>query len=297
MKKSAHKRRMTRHRRQKQIRRNVSLVVLSALLLLIIILRGINENGDHSDRISVAASPVPVTSVPISPSPTPIPDSSASVPASSQNTIDLSDYPESLIDFMNKYPEATSFVLDYPQKKDNHPVIDLSEEVTQGQIPLFLQWDERWGYETYGDDLLGITGCGPTCLSMVYCGLTGKSNWNPFQVALMAEEANFYVDGVGSSWDLMQSGARSLGLNVREISLNADSIKGALISGIPIICSVTSGDFTYSGHFIVLTGVDENGDITLNDPNSRNNSMKSWDIYDLLPQISGLWGYTYDAEK
>lgn len=295
MKKSSSRKRMTKYKRQKQIRRNLSLLTLSLLLLMTIILRGTQEKAGSLNTTSNSPSPVPVSSAPASPTPTP--KESETVPASSANAINTDNYPESLIDFMKKYPEATSFVLDYPEKKDKHPVIDLSEEVIQGEIPLFLQWDERWGYESYGDDLLGINGCGPTCLSMVYCGLSGKTDWNPLKVALMSEQAGFYVSGAGSSWDLMQSGANTLGLTVQAISLDASFIENTLLSGIPIICSVTAGDFTYSGHFIVLTGIDENGNITLNDPNSKRNSMKAWDIYDLIPQISGLWGYTYDIEE
>ena len=116
-------------------------------------------------------------------------------------------YPESLIQLMKRNPEAKQFVLDYQKNKDKHEEIDLSKEVSRGQIPLFVQWDERWGYETYGDDFLAVTGCGPTCLAMVRCGLSGETQWNPYEVACMAQEQEFYVDGVGSSWDLMSSGA------------------------------------------------------------------------------------------
>ena len=43
--------------------------------------------------------------------------------------------------------------------------------------PLFLQWDPRWGYTEYGEDsFLGLSGCGPTCLSMVLYYLTGDKS-------------------------------------------------------------------------------------------------------------------------
>ena len=62
------------------------------------------------------------------------------------------EYPEGLKRLLESNPEARSFVMDYPSKKDSHPVIDLSGEVTKGTIPLFLQWDERWGYETRSEE-------------------------------------------------------------------------------------------------------------------------------------------------
>ncbi|MDE6517334.1 MAG: hypothetical protein K2L18_05750, partial [Acetatifactor sp.] len=104
----------------------------------------------------------------------------------------VSEYPDSLLELLELNPEAEQFVRDYFQNKDKHPEIDLSGEVEQGTIPLFLQWDERWGYETYGSDMIAITGCGPTCLSMVWCGLSGETQWDPLNTARYAEREGFY---------------------------------------------------------------------------------------------------------
>lgn len=202
-------------------------------------------------------------------------------------------YPESLIALLERNPETREFVMNYPKNKDKSFEIDLSGEVTPGTIPLFLQWDTRWGYETYGNDFLAVTGCGPTCLSMVRCGLSGSTDWNPLAVAHMAEGKGFYVDGAGSSWDLMTEGAAELGLTVDSVIYDAEHILNKLEQGIPIICIMGPGDFTTSGHFIVLTGVDEDGKVTICDPNSRDNSRKSWDVEELIPQIKNLWGYQY----
>lgn len=202
-------------------------------------------------------------------------------------------YPESLVELMERNPETKEFVRNYLKNKDKDFEIDLSEEVTEGTIPLFLQWDERWGYEKYGSDFMAITGCGPTCLSMVRCGLSGDTEWNPLKVAEMAEEQGYYVDGAGSSWDLMTEGAAELGLIANSVIYDAEHIMETLDSGTPIICIMRPGDFTTSGHFIVLTGVDEDGKVTVCDPNSRINSEKSWEVDDLIPQIKNLWSYQY----
>ena len=203
------------------------------------------------------------------------------------------EYPEGLKRLLESNPEARSFVMDYPSKKDSHPVIDLSGEVTKGTIPLFLQWDERWGYETYGDGLLALTGCGPTCLSMVRCGLSGDTDWNPYQVAQLAQRQGYYEPGAGSSWTLMSEGAESLGLMASEVVFDEEHIRAALTEGCPIICSMGPGDFTTAGHFIVLTGTDDDGKIKVCDPNSRKRSEKTWDLSDLMAQMKNIWAYSY----
>lgn len=200
-------------------------------------------------------------------------------------------YPESLLELMEKHPETKEFVLGYMENKDKDIDVDISGEVSKGGIPLFLQWDERWGYKRYGSDFMAVTGCGPVCLSMVRCGLGGDTYWNPLEVAYMAEKQGYYVDGEGSSWDLMVSGAGQIGLSAYEISFDENSILSELRSSTPIICVLGPGDFTTTGHFIVLAGADEEGNVTVKDPNSRKNSEKTWRIEELMPQIRNLWGY------
>ena len=48
------------------------------------------------------------------------------------------------------------------------------------------------------------------------------------------------------------------------------------------------GDFTTTGHFIVLTGT-KNGMICINDPNSVKNSEKLWDYEQIKGQIKNIW--------
>lgn len=207
----------------------------------------------------------------------------------------LEGYPESLIDLMERNPETEGFVKNYLKNKDRELVIDLSGEVTEGEIPLFLQWDERWGYEKYGSDFMAVTGCGPTCLSMVRCGLSGDGEWHPLKVAGMAQEQGYYVDGAGSSWELMAGGAERIGLKVHSVIFDAAHIEAELKNNRPVICIMGPGDFTSSGHFIVLTEIDGEGKIMVCDPNSVKNSEKTWDMEKLIPQIRNLWSYSYEG--
>ena len=57
---------------------------------------------------------------------------------------------------------------------------------------------------------------------------------------------------------------------------------------LPVICVVGPGDFTTSGHFLVLTGY-EDGKFRINDPNSYANSQKLWAYEDIKRQIRNIW--------
>ena len=202
----------------------------------------------------------------------------------------LGEYPASLLSLLGRNSETLDFVAGYPQHKDDTPA-DTVGEVTQGEFPLLMQWDMRWGYATYGDGLMALNGCGPTALSMVICGLTGDNTITPYAVAQYADSQGYYVDGVGTSWDLMRKGAEHFGLTAKELPLDEGVITNALKQGRPIICSVGPGDFTTSGHFIVLVGM-EDGKIRVNDPNRRSTSAQLWDYDTLAGQINNLWAYT-----
>ena len=199
-------------------------------------------------------------------------------------------YPEQLIELLQNNEETADFVFDYPEKKDTAPA-DTVGEVVQGQVPLLLQWDERWGYAFYADDMIAVNGCGPTAIAMVAAGLTGDNTVTPYKVAQFSAGNGYYAGDSGTSWSLMTEGAQQFGIYGEEMGLSEDEVFSALENGHPIICSMRPGDFTTTGHFIVLTGI-EDGKIQVNDPNSRVRSGKLWDYSRLEYQINNLWVYT-----
>ena len=198
--------------------------------------------------------------------------------------------PEQLIELLQNNEETADFVFDYPEKKDTAPA-DTVGEVVQGQVPLLLQWDERWGYAFYADDMIAVNGCGPTAIAMVAAGLTGDNTVTPYKVAQFSAGNGYYAGDSGTSWTLMTDGAQQFGIYGEEMGLSEDEVFSALENGHPIICSMRPGDFTTTGHFIVLTGI-EDGKIQVNDPNSRVRSEKLWDYSRLEYQINNLWVYT-----
>lgn len=197
------------------------------------------------------------------------------------------NYPIELLELLNKNPETLEFVYNYPLKKDLEYSIDISQELQSGEVPLFIQWDERWGYSYYGDSMMAINGCGPTCLAMVASSILQDAKLNPKWMAEFSEE-NGYVSEKGTLWALMSQGARKLGLESIEIPLDETRVLNNLEVGNLIICSMGPGDFTTEGHFIVLAGT-KNGKLIVHDPNSRENSEKLWKFDDIKSQIKNIW--------
>lgn len=197
------------------------------------------------------------------------------------------NYTTDLIELAKRNSEAIQFVYDYPENKDKKIDISIDKDIDCSGVPLFMQWDERWGYDKYGDGIIGINGCGPTCLSMVATYILKNNYMNPEWMANFSEESG-YISDSGTLWALMSSGARKLGLESIEIPLDENRVYNNLEVGNPIICSVGPGDFTTEGHFIVLAGI-EDGKIIINDPNSRKNSKKRWTFDEIKGQIKNLW--------
>ena len=198
------------------------------------------------------------------------------------------DWPQELVDLLARNRDTEEFVLNYPLKKDIAYEIDLTECLNGETVPLFYQWDERWGYTIYGSNVMGLTGCGPTCLSMVLVHLLQDATYTPRYVADFAEKNRYYVEGSGSKWTLISEGGKTLGLDVTELPLDENRMKKHLEQGNPIICIMGPGDFTTAGHYIVLRGI-QDGSFVVNDPNSKINSERLWSYEELQGQIKNLW--------
>ena len=205
-------------------------------------------------------------------------------------------YTSDLVMMLHKNHEALQFIYEYPDARLRPVNNDISEElkeVKNGKIPLFLQWDQRWGYMEYGDGLMAYNGCGPTCLSMVVTYLTGSNKYSPAVIAEYAMEHNYYYDGAGTAWSLIHTGCEEFGVRSYEVGLSESAMADAVQANNPIIACVGEGDFTDGGHFIVLTGY-KDGKFSVNDPNSPKRSEQLWDFDRLETQIDGLWAFYRD---
>lgn len=159
------------------------------------------------------------------------------------------------------------------------------------RVPLIMQWDYRWGFNRYGGGPAGLTACAPTCMTMIGLGLTGKETYTVPAMCSYSEGKGYWVSGQGTSWGLVTDAFPDDPITCQQISVDEGSIASALNAGNPVLINVGVGKFSAVGHFMVLTGVDKDGNFILNDPNNLENSSKTWAWADLASEIQAAWTY------
>lgn len=204
------------------------------------------------------------------------------------------DYPVKMLASLVNNPELHEYVKGYLAYEAGAVSVagkpELTEEEKEQKYPLFLQWDKRWGYETYGDFNIALSGCGPTTLAMAAVALTDDNAITPDLVAEYSMNNGFYVEDTGTAWSLMTDGCENFGIKAEEVSLDEYVMKNQLDAGKVIICSMRKGDFTSVGHFIMIYGYNDQG-FFVNDANWIYRSSRAWSYEELKNQIRILWAF------
>lgn len=197
-------------------------------------------------------------------------------------------YPENLLEALANNPEMADFVEGW-LTAEHEAAGGLTEVEKEEEFPLFLQWDPRWGYASYGNNsCIAVSGCGPTCLSMALYYLTGDESLTPDRIGDFSMENGYYLPGTGTLWALMEDVAPQYGVGVRQPDPSEWEMKAALDQGSVLICSMSPGDFTAGGHFIVIYGYDQDG-FLVNDPNCVARSRQRWPYDQISRQMKHLW--------
>lgn len=282
----------------------LSIAVLIALLILLGMLsqrRGLpipTPTTTASQPQSAPSAPAPEpepTEPPATTAPTEPPEPTVEEIISefaAEHGLTLADYPEKLIELLKRNPETREYVLNYPLEYGKPHTADISGYADFEGVPLFIQWDRQWGYEDYAGNVAGLSACGPTCLSMVAYHFYRDAKYTPVYMMKFAEENKHANAGTGTQWSLFQKGAKELGLNVQELTLEQSQtesyIAKTLESGKVIVMNVRPGVFTTVGHYLLLTGY-EDGKFKVNDPNSYANSEKLWEFEEFSDQVRIMW--------
>ena len=130
-------------------------------------------------------------------------------------------------------------------------------------MPLYIQFDPRWGAENFGGSRIGSSACGPSAMAMCFSYLKNEVITPPDLVNAIGGGYGYYIKGVGSTYSIIDKAVETYGLQCKRIEY--DEIIDELNSGHPIVACMGPGTFTQAGHFIALSGVAENGEIYVND--------------------------------
>lgn len=165
------------------------------------------------------------------------------------------------------------------------------EEWEKGTVPFLFQTDPAWAGEPYAGETIAVSGCGPTSLSMVYVGLTGKTDMDPIAMASYSESNGYVQEGM-TAWTLFTEGAAELGISGESLPSWEPTVREELEAGKPLVFNVLPGSaFTPIGHYIVATGVDDEGRVLVHDPNSYIRSSMTWDLQYLIDNSSNIWAF------
>lgn len=178
-----------------------------------------------------------------------------------------------------------------------------------GMIPIFYQWDKRWGSNSYAGSTMDKLGSAPTSLAMVVSGLEGKlGSYDKNKDGILEpDEAASYLKYSGvvkdtDANDVFQKAASSFGLTIKHYSkAQYSSVISELKAGYPVIANVhgSSGisygspgsTFTQGNHYIVLTDIDSGNKVTVHDPLNKNNqNSRTWDMSSIIaPETSDYY--------
>lgn len=171
-----------------------------------------------------------------------------------------------------------------------------------GNIPIVYYsqgGNAPWANVAFGGGNIASSGCSITSLAMIVSYLKGgtdKDSWVfPSDIVQKIQDATgnynfFYVGDSGQSWGIMSAVASYYGLTCSGISSN--SIVASLAAGKPVIMSCKPGEFTQKGHFIVLTGITEDGYIVVNDPSHPDKSYKKYPASYIAGQGKAWWSFS-----
>lgn len=199
----------------------------------------------------------------------------------------MSKYPEELERLLARNSETEDFVLSYPFEKDKLREVDL-ENIDFETVPLFMQWDKRWGYKKYSGEFAALSACGPVCLSMAAVYTLENTAFHPAYMIDFAIRNGYSTFGSGSLHSLIYEGGEKLGLKIQSLPLEKNALLSRLKKKNAVVCLMGPGDFTKKGHFVVCAA-EKDGKIKVNDPNSIALSQRLWDAHSFISQARRAW--------
>ena len=133
------------------------------------------------------------------------------------------------------------------------------------------------------------SGCGATCVAMIIRHMKGNYEETPETVFEWLYKAGFYK-GNGLSHLALSRYLSKNGIGSRWTGSTTE-VLNSLKAGKPVIAHIGSGTFAENGHYILLRGIDENGNILVNDPNSRRLTEGAYSLQMIRSQLRASDGF------
>lgn len=139
-------------------------------------------------------------------------------------------------------------------------------------VVYYNQYD--YGNASYGDDTISNSGCGPTSAAMILSTFLDEEVTPQMACDFSAVNGHLVVGGTEDAFfdDIFNE----YGVSYTKEEQTEENIISSLEDGNLIIAHVGPSEFTKSGHFIVLSGLDENGNVIVADPASRRRTEVTW---------------------
>ena len=159
-------------------------------------------------------------------------------------------------------------------------------DTSLGPMIYFHQGDSRWGDFLYGgQDPMKKYGCGPTAVAMVINSFS-QYPVNPADLAQWSAENGYYALHGGSYHSLVPDSLEAHGLSVQSVTNRSpESVAELLDSGHILVALMGQGTFTEKGHFVLITKLLEDGNVSIADPANYENCTVEWDLELLLSEL------------
>lgn len=164
------------------------------------------------------------------------------------------------------------------------PNVTYLEGSYKNQVPYYNQGDYPDSpYGSYGT--IKSHGCGTTSMSMIISAMTGTT-FDPIESTNWAC-SHGQCAPAGSYHSIGCVMANEFGLSCKESSDHQEIINSLASGNSLILVLAKKGIFTLEGHFLVLRGVDGEGNISISDPASREKTGKTFKYDELVDPARG----------
>ncbi len=124
------------------------------------------------------------------------------------------------------------------------------------------------------DTSIAAAGCGVTSTAIIISTFTGNKEYDPVYFSNMARSTGDCGEDIsGTNTSFFKKAAQKFNFGYERITKqNAARVIELLKQGnAMVIAHMGSGHFTNGGHYIVLSGVNDKGQVYVHDPNNKNN--------------------------